>query len=317
MKPAHRPVFVLHEDARFQMRLRQAAERDCCVRVVASWAALHAELHVAVPSALAVVDPYHGSGARPRLAPELRELLRSNPGVAVLAALEVSVDSFADLRTLGEWGVVQVISLSGDNVGSLARLLTSVRGRRVKALLDRALPANTPARTRCILAQAAEVASASGHATDLARALHVSMRTLLRWCERAEIPPPRQILGWMRILMAAEMLDDPGRSVESIALACGYAADSGLRRALRDFMGSSPKLLRKQGAFATASEAFTRALRAPDAGWLGDGGTQRLAPLAPSPVPDDPAHDAGGHTASSPAKALYAPARETATATGG
>jgi AraC-like DNA-binding protein len=260
MRAASRPAFVLHTDSRFQARLRQAAGRDFSVRPVPSWAALLAELHIASPVAVAVVDPYHGSGPKPRLAPELRELVRGHPSVAVLAALQVSLDAFADLRTLGEWGVVQVISLAEDNVVALAKLLASVRGRSVQSLLDRTVPVSTSARARSILTHAAEIASAGGHATDLARAMHVSMRTLLRWCERACLPPPRQILGWMRILLAAEMLEDPARSVESIALGCGYAADSGLRRALRDFMDTNPKMLRKQGAFTTASDAFAQAL---------------------------------------------------------
>lgn len=260
MKAAFRPAFVLHTDTRFQARLRQAAERDFNVRPVASWSALLAELEVASPVAIAVVDPYHGMGPRPQLAPELRELRRAYPLVAVVAALQVSLDSFADLRTLGEWGVVQVVSLAEDNVVALAKVLTSVRGRSVQSLLDRAVPVSASARARSILTHAAEVALVGGHATDLARAMHVSMRTLLRWCERAGLPPPRQILGWMRILLAAEMLEDPARSVESIALGCGYAADSGLRRALRDFMDINPRVLRKQGAFATASKAFAEAL---------------------------------------------------------
>lgn len=260
MKAASRPAFVLHTDSRFQARLRQAASRDFSVRPVSSWSALFAELHVASPVAVAVVDPYHGMGSKPRLAPELREVLRSHPSVAVLAVVQVSLDSFADLRTLGEWGVIQIISLAEDNVVGLARLLASVRGRSVQSLLDRAVPPSTSGRARSILVQAAEIASMGGHATDLARAMHVSMRTLLRWCERAGLPPPRQILGWMRILQAAVMLEDNARSVESIALGCGYAADSGLRRALRDFMDTNPKVLRKQGAFATASDAFARAL---------------------------------------------------------
>ena len=260
MRAASRPAFVLHTDTRFQARLRQAAGRDFSVRPVGSWSALLAELNVASPVAVAVVDPYHGMGRRPQLAPELRELLRGHPSVAVLAAIHVSLESFADLRTLGEWGVVQVISLAEDNVVALAKLLSSVRGRSVQSLLERAVPVSTSGRARSILTHAAEIASAGGHATDLARAMHVSMRTLLRWCEGAGLPPPRQILGWMRILLAAEMLEDPSRSVESIALGCGYAADSGLRRALRDFMNTNPKVLRRQGAFSTASAAFAQAL---------------------------------------------------------
>ena len=33
------------------------------------------------------------------------------------------------------------------------------------------------------------------------------------------------------MLLAAELLDDPGRTISDAALACGYASDSSLRRA--------------------------------------------------------------------------------------
>ena len=64
----------------------------------------------------------------------------------------------------------------------------------------------------------------------------------------------------MRILLATELLDDPGRTVSSVALACGYASDNSLRRALQDFLDTTPTALRRIGAFATASRAFLREL---------------------------------------------------------
>jgi AraC-like DNA-binding protein len=65
----------------------------------------------------------------------------------------------------------------------------------------------------------------------------------------------------MRILLAAEMLDEPGRTVASIAFAFGYSSDTALRTALLMQLGKAPKQLRREGAFATASEVFGRELR--------------------------------------------------------
>ena len=66
----------------------------------------------------------------------------------------------------------------------------------------------------------------------------------------------------MRILLAASLLDDPGRSVLSVARACGYASDSSLRRAMQDFLASGPTALRRAGAFNRASSAFLAELAA-------------------------------------------------------
>jgi AraC-like DNA-binding protein len=293
MKSHTRPLLLMHADSQFEVRLRDAVGRDFALRKLASWAALRAELRQVSPAALVVVDPYFGSMPRGMLAPELQALLSELPSMVVLAALEVRLSGFADLRTLGEWGIAEVISLAEDNAQALARVLRSLRGRQVQSVVTRALPAYVPARARSILEIAGDVASVGGHATDLARALHVSMRTLLRWCSDGSLPPPRHLLAWMRILLAAELMEDPGRSLESVALACGYAADSGLRRALRDFLDTNPKTLRRGGAFTTASTAFRDALdkarnAAPAAYQPRDPGMARVA--APSAHRDRNGH---------------------------
>jgi AraC-like DNA-binding protein len=114
---------------------------------------------------------------------------------------------------------------------------------------------------RAILAAATSVVVEGGYGGELARSLHVTTRTLSRWCRRARLPPPRRLLAWMRILLAGELLDDPGRTVSDVALSCGYAADSSLRHALRSFVGVNPSELRERGAFAVTAEAFVRELQ--------------------------------------------------------
>ncbi|MBV9110730.1 MAG: AraC family transcriptional regulator, partial [Gemmatimonadetes bacterium] len=88
----------------------------------------------------------------------------------------------------------------------------------------------------------------------------LSERTVLRWTERAALPPPRRLMAWMRILLAASLLDDPGRTVLSVAYACGYSSDSSLRRAMQDFLDTVPTVLRREGAFSRASHTFLEEL---------------------------------------------------------
>ena len=64
----------------------------------------------------------------------------------------------------------------------------------------------------------------------------------------------------MRVLLACEMLDDPGRTVLSVANACGYSSDSGLRRITQKFLDASPTELRDKGAFKHAAAAFIKVL---------------------------------------------------------
>lgn len=252
-----RPLFILHSDAVLRERVyRASAERFECI-TLPGWSALMEALAAAPLAALAVVDPYAGTPGRRDLAPQLQTLLGSFPSVTVLAALEIRPGSFHDLRTLGEWGVSEIIALDRDETTeSIARKLRSTQGRLVRSLIGHSLPSSIPSRGRAVLGAAAEVAARGGQGRDLAEALHLTERALLRWCERSGLPAPRRLLAWMRILLAAEMLDHPEQTVLGVAHTCGYATDSSLRRAMQELTGATPSELRESGAFSRAADAF-------------------------------------------------------------
>ncbi|HEX2204045.1 MAG TPA: helix-turn-helix domain-containing protein [Longimicrobium sp.] len=227
------------------------------------WDALRAAVSDAPPATLLIVDPY-ATAARDggQLSSELRALLWEFPSATVVAAMEIRPGRSHDLRTLGEWGVTDIITLDEDDTHeAIARRLRAATGRPLSNLLQQCLPGSISGRARLLLMTAAEVVSMGGRGKDLARALHLSERTVLRWSERAMLPPPRRLMAWMRILLAASLLDDPGRTVLSVAYACGYSSDSSLRRAMQDFLGTIPTTLRREGAFARASGLFLAELK--------------------------------------------------------
>jgi AraC-like DNA-binding protein len=266
MKKVYRPLLVMHDDSAFRDRVRKACGNDYHFQALGDWDELTDAVRESPPAALVVVDPYEPApgvrrNGKAELAPSLRALLSEFPSLAVLAALEVRPDRFDDLRTLGRWGVVQVISIDHDDTPfSISQRLRGARGRPLRALLEEVLPPETSGRARAILEAATDVVTVGDHGRDLATSLHLSRRTLLRWCQRAGLPAPRRLLAWMRILLACELLDDPGRTVLSVAHTCGYSSDSGLRRITQKFLGSSPTDLREQGAFRHAAAAFVEVL---------------------------------------------------------
>jgi AraC-like DNA-binding protein len=261
MKISARPLLVLHSDEAFRERVRRVAGREYTFQSVPDWPSLAEAVRDSPPSALVVVNPYQDANGSGAPAQSLKSLLVEFPSTAVFAAMDVEPSRREDLRTLGKWGVVQVISISHDDTPqAMVQRFRSAQGRPLKALLEQVLPPDTPGRARAIVDAAAEVVAVGGHGRDLARQLRLSRRTLLRWCERAELPPPRKLLAWMRILLAAELLDDPGRTVLSVARACGYSSDSGLRRVTQKFVGASPSDLRRRGAFARSARIFVEVL---------------------------------------------------------
>jgi methylphosphotriester-DNA--protein-cysteine methyltransferase len=256
------PVLVLHEDARLRERLRTlATERTYELQLVPGWDELAEAARVAPASALIVVDPYAEVPDRNQVSPQLAQLLDRLPSLTITAAIPLEPGRAADVRRIGDLGVVQVIDLEEETtVTAVGQRLTSARGRPLRALMDRALPANASGAARAILAAATAIVAEGGQGQDLARMLDVTPRTVSRWCRRAALPPPKRLLAWMRILLAAELLDDPGRRISDVAAACGYAADSSLRHTLRTFLGMTPTELRENGAFSVSSRRFLDAL---------------------------------------------------------
>lgn len=263
MKTITRPLFVLHGDAGFRRRLAEASGEEYSIQEVRGWDDLREAIREAPPAAVVVADPFSETAAGRGPSAEVRALLREFPSVPMVAAFELQPGQGADVRTLGDWGVVEVISLGHDDTETgVSHRLREARGRPMRSRLENLLPDDTSGRARAILDAAVDVVVVQGHGRDVAADLGLSRRTLLRWCEQAGLPPPRKLLAWMRILLAAELLDDPGRTVLSVAQVCGYSSDSSLRRVTQKFLGMSPTELRRRGAFPLASRNFIKVLAA-------------------------------------------------------
>lgn len=260
MKIPTRPLLVMHSDEHFLARIRAVAGKDYTFQELPDWPTMIETVREAPATALVVVDPFSDPGPR-GISAGLNELMLQFPSIPILAALVVNAGRSEDLVRLGTQGIVEIIAIGHDDTPeALRRRFRNAQGRPLKALLEQVLPEQLPGRGRAILDAAAHTVSAGGHARDLAASLRLSRRTLLRWTDRSALPAPRRLLAWMRILLAAALLDDPGRTVYSVARACGYSSDSGLRRVTMKFVSASPTEMRKRGAFAAASKGFIRAM---------------------------------------------------------
>lgn len=269
MRPVIRPLLVLHPDASLRARVREACGTEFEYVEVEDWTGLEAAVRASPPSAVVLLDPTlpddpHAdlsSAGSFGLSSRASSLLQAYPSTAVVAALHVPPEAHELVRKLGRWGVVQVITLGHDDtVPAISRRLRAARSRPLRSLLEEVLPPETSGRARAIFDAAVEVVTSGGVGRDLAAAMGLSPRTLVRWTRLAGTPPGRLLLAWMRLLLACALLDDPGRSVRDVAAATGYASDSGLRRVTQKLLGASPTDLRDRRAFRTAAAAFVGVL---------------------------------------------------------
>ncbi|HEU4561755.1 MAG TPA: hypothetical protein VFS20_28275, partial [Longimicrobium sp.] len=102
---------------------------------------------------------------------------------------------------------------------------------------------------------------AHGEAAGLAARVVARDRTLLDWCTREQLPPPKRLLVWLRIALAAALLEEPGRSINSAARGAGYAGEHSLRRVLRNELGRAYASAPRAATFAHILERFNAELR--------------------------------------------------------
>lgn len=261
MRTAPRPLLVLHGDGVLRERLVRAARGRFHLSVVGSWRELRDGVSQAPPAAVILVDPYHGQASRGGPSPELYDILTAFPSSTVIAALDSSPTRYRDIWTIGEWGIAEILQTDEDKSQlAVDRRLLRARAQPLRRLLSHDSGVPFTGRARALMDAAVEAVMTGGHPKDLARALGFFPSTLLRWCQRSQLPNPRRLLLWLRILFAAALLDDPGHTVFSVGLACGYSGDQALRRAIRSVVPHPPSQLRELGAFDTVSRAFFREL---------------------------------------------------------
>ena len=92
--------------------------------------------------------------------------------------------------------------------------------------------------------------------------MHKSRKTLANWLAAANFPTPARVVMWMRVLIAARMLEDTTRPLETIARELHYQSGTALRNMMRRYVDCTPEILRKRGGFQYALQMFVKELTA-------------------------------------------------------
>jgi AraC-like DNA-binding protein len=102
-------------------------------------------------------------------------------------------------------------------------------------------------------------------AGDLAYSLGMKLSHLRSTLRIAGLPNPRRFLAWCRIIIAARLLEDEARTVESVALWLDYASGPSFRNACRKLAHHTPTEIRKGGGLAYAAGLFEQQVEAKSA----------------------------------------------------
>ncbi len=223
------------------------------------WAAL-ARTCERQPVRLAIVDLFADATAS---FDKLRRLKQRLPKLAVVAYVSVSAERSRELFDAGRQGVDGLIVMDRDDAPiELLRSIALAESRSVADVVRRLLRgADSVVYDAVMLAitRAHERLSPAG----LARLLSVPRRTLSMRLNTAGYPSPRRLLTWGRLIVAAQMMEDQGRSAERIAASLEFPSGSAFRNVCQRYLHATPRQMRERGGAQYVIRAFFRQSQTP------------------------------------------------------
>ncbi|GAC1479731.1 MAG: hypothetical protein NVS1B4_24490 [Gemmatimonadaceae bacterium] len=189
-------------------------------------------------------------------APVISMLRREFPSIPVLAYCGLTQAEARDMFLAARAGASSVILRGVDDERTmLDRCLARAADDSVRDRFVRALPGLPVS-----IAPFVDFCFTNGRRafaiTEAADALGVHRKTLVNRLSVAGWPTPTAVAGWVRIFVAASLMEDPGRTVERVALDVGLPSAAALRNMLRRRTGLRPAEVRAAGGLAAVLAIF-------------------------------------------------------------
>jgi AraC-like DNA-binding protein len=246
--------------ARLTDALRSEATVRNCERLIEVLALVEQGL-----ATIVVLDhrDYDGNAALPAV----RRLRDEYPSVPIVMYLPMVALASGAVMEYARAGVSQLVFQGMDDFKTSLRsavdaALDQVSAGALAAELEPLIPSTIVPFLRYCL----EHARRNITVEQVAAAMGVHRKTLGDRLKAARLPSPRAMIGWSRLLMAARMLEDPGRTIEQVALKLDFASGTALRNMFKRYTGLRTTEVRENGGVRCLLHAFKRELAAVSAG---------------------------------------------------
>lgn len=246
--------------ARLTDALRNEASVRHCERLVEVLALVEQSL-----ATIVVLEhrDYDGNQALPAV----RRLRDEYPSVPVVMYLPMTAVASGTVMEYARAGVSQLVFQGMDDFkASLRSAIDSALDQVSAVALSAELESLIPPTIVPFLRYCLEHARRNITVEEVAAAMGVHRKTLVDRLKAARLPSPRAMIGWCRLLMAARMLDDPGRTIEQVALKLDFASGAALRNLFKRYTGLRTTEVRENGGARCLMHALKRELAAVSAG---------------------------------------------------
>ena len=202
-----------------------------------------------------LVEP-DDAGGRPTSA-LVREVRERFPRVTVVAYCAPRPARSGAIVDLVRAGAHQLLLRGVDDEGHSLRLVIDEAEQRAAGELVRAQVRARVAEAAWPLAELYLTRLAQPPSiAEAAAALGVHRRTLLNRLQLAGCPPPAELRTWCRLFVAARLLEEPGRTVESVAHQLEFPSAGAFRNALKRSTGLAPHEVRAGGGLLGVLACF-------------------------------------------------------------
>jgi len=203
-----------------------------------------------------VVDEAAVSGRPGGIPGAVSEIRMHFPSVSLVFLAGPRTDPHTLLR-LGREGIDSLVLLSPEGLlQSLPGACAQAYRRSVPSLVARRVSPYLPMWEARVLRMALDGVVRGWSAEDLAGRLCLSRPHLSERLKDAGLPSAGRLLVWGRLLHAGRWLEDPGRTAESVSRQLDYSSGAAFRRALRNYLGTTPTETRARGGLDFVLDRF-------------------------------------------------------------
>ncbi len=195
----------------------------------------------------------------------VRQLKRRWPRLTILMYSSITSERAHEVFDAGRQGVdVLIVADHDDSPRALLAHIERAETRSLTAVLRHSLEGVDNMVQDAVLLS---VTRAHEHLSPLAlsKLLALPRRALSERLATAGFPPPRRLLTWGRLIMAAHLLEDPHRPADRVAASLGFPSGSAFRNVCQRYLHSTPSEIRRRGGAVFVARALVRHVR-PGAG---------------------------------------------------
>ena len=193
----------------------------------------------------------------------VRRLKMRAERLTLVAYVALSTERARDLFDAGRAGFDGLLLLGQDDTPAAFRAVLERATARGAAHLLRPHLAEVAAVARDATMVAVTRAHVRLTSHRLAEIVGTSKRTLLAVLEAEGFPAPQKLLTWGRLIVAAQMLEDPNRAADAVARLLDFPSGSAFRNTCQRYLGATPHEIRGHGGATWAITKFLGATGKP------------------------------------------------------